>query len=134
MKNTMKKLASLLLLAALLCLSVSALAAPSAGNLLHFIPTTITVEAKSVLVEGYFVNLNKDCDIKNLTKVEMDVYKSGDLLISGDFGDINQFTVKSMGTKYQSFTFNGDHELNVGTYDCNDHYYVAFSCSFTTVN
>ena len=117
-----------------LCFTSVAVAAPSRGELLRFIPTVITVESDSVTVEGYFLNLNEDCDIKNLKEVDMDVYEGETHLVSGNFGDINQFTIKSMGLKYQSFTFNGEHDLNEGVYNCNDRFYVAFSCSFTSVS
>ena len=130
----MKKILALLLLVlVLLGVSSIALAAPEVGDLLRFVPTEISVITDSVTVKGYFINLNEDLDIKNLTKVDMDVYKAGELLISGDFGDINQFTVKSLGAKYQSFTFNGEHDLNVGEYVCDESFYTKFSCSFTTV-
>lgn len=127
-----------LVLCLLLCLMVtvfvgSAYAAPSRGDLFRFVPTIITVESKSVTVEGYFLNLNQDCDIKNLKNFNMTVYKDGDELIDGEFGTINQFTVRSMGVKYQSFTFNKSHDLNNGVYNCNDHFYASFGCDFTYV-
>ena len=133
MKN--RSLTTMLILAIcamLMMTTATAMAEPSRGNLVHFVPTVITVTRDSVDVDGYFVNLNQDCDVLNFKEFEMGVYKDGELLISGDFGTINQFTVKSMRTKYQSFTFNQDHDLNPGVYHCNDHYYTAFSCKFST--
>ena len=123
-----------LLLCLLLTLTAGmACADSSRANLFRFVPTIITVETSSVKVEGYFLNLNSDCDIKSHKNFDMTVYKDGDVLTEGDFGTINDFTVKAMGVKYQSFTFNGAHSLNNGVYECNDHFYTSFGCDFTYV-
>lgn len=135
MKKQFGRKAVALMFICLCMLSVTSMASAdsSVGNLLRFIPATITVESESVTVEGYFINLNADCDVKNFKDFEMTVYKKGDELVSGSFDTINQFTVKSRGVKFQSFTFNGEHDLNVGTYECDDYFYAVFSCNFTTV-
>lgn len=122
-------LALALMVSALFCTGASA----DMGDLIRFIPTEITVSTNKVLVEGYFVNLNDDVTVKNFTNFEMDVYLDGDLLVSGSFGTINEFSVKPMGVKYQSFTFNGEHDLNEGTYTCGDKFYAVFTCDFKYV-
>lgn len=115
-----------LMVTALFCISASA----DMGDLIRFIPTEIVVSTDKVEVKGYFVNLNEDVTVKNFTDFDMEVYLDGDLLVDGSFGDINQFTVKPLGVKYQSFTFNGSHDLNEGTYSCGDKFYAAFTCDY----
>ena len=119
-------LALTLTVASLFCVSAKA----DMGDLIRFLPTQIEVLENKVTVEGYFVNLNKNVTVKNFTDFEMKVYLSGDLLVEGDFGDINQFSIAPLSVKYQSFTFNGSHELNEGTYTCDDDFYASFTCSF----
>ena len=127
----MKKLsAAVVTLALLLCLLFCQSASADIGDLIRFLPTTITVSTNKVVVEGYFVNLNQDVTVSNFTDFEMNVYLSGDLLVEGSFGTINSFSISPLRTKYQSFTFNGAHDLNNGTYTCNDNFYTAFSCNF----
>lgn len=118
-------------IALVLASCVAHAAAPSRGDLIRFIPTFITVEPRSVTVEGYFVNLNKDIDVGNFDNFEMSVYLDGELLVEGDFGEINQFMIKPMRTQFQSFTFNGAHDLNEGEYACSDMYYAVVSCDFS---
>ena len=120
-------LALTLLVSSLFCFHVKA----DIGDLIRFLPTEIEVLENKVTVKGYFVNLNEDVTVKNFTDFEMMVYLSGDLLVEGDFGDINQFSIKPLGVKYQSFTFNGSHDLNEGSYTCDDEFYTVFSCSFS---
>lgn len=119
-------LALTLTVASLSCVSAKA----DMGDLIRFLPTEIEVLENKVTVEGYFVNLNKNTTVKNFTDFEMQVYLSGDLLVEGDFGDINQFSIPPLSVKYQSFTFNGPHDLNEGTYTCDDDFYASFTCSF----
>ena len=129
-----KKLFAALLAAALLSLLVPAFATPSVGDLIRFCPTEIEVNYSSVLVKGYFVNLNTDYAVRNFRDFQMDVYKSGNKIVSGTFGTINEFAIEPGCTLYQTFTFNGTYDnLNTGHYDCNDQYYCAFACNFTSV-
>lgn len=128
--NAWKMFSAIVLVVCLMFAACGAFAEPSPGNLIHFVPTIITVESDSVTVEGYFINLNEDIEVYNYTDFEMDVYEKGELLVSGEFGDINQFTVSPMGAKFQIFTFNGSHDLNEGTYDCNDYFYTVVNCNF----
>ena len=97
---------------------------PSMGDLIRFIPITIDVSYNEVTVEGFFVNMN-DVAIGNLREFEMDVYRDNQLLISGYFGDINNFTVYPGRTQYQGFTFMGSHNLNNGYYVCDDFCYAV---------
>ena len=121
------------LLCALTLLPCAAFAEePSTGDLIHFIPTTISVAEDSATVYGYFVNLNKDKVVSNFYDYEMSVYRNGDLLLEGEFGEINEFSIDPMGTVYQSFTFNGEHSLNVGEYVCLDYDYCVITCRFST--
>lgn len=97
---------------------------PSMGDLIRFIPITIDVSYNEVTVEGFFVNMN-DVSISNFREFEMDVYRNNQLLISGYFGDINNFTVYPGRTQYQGFTFRGSHNLNNGFYVCDDFCYAV---------
>ena len=124
--------AILLILATLIPVTLTGALADT-GDRIHFVPTRIIVKTSSVTVEGYFVNLNTNCDVKNFSDFKMSVYKNGSLLVNGSFGEIHHFTVYAMGTKYQSFTFNGYHDLRNGTYECDDSYYCKFSCRFIKV-
>ena len=83
-----KKLFAALLAAALLSLLVPAFATPSVGDLIRFCPTEIEVNYSSVLVKGYFVNLNTDYAVRNFRDFQMDVYKSGNKIVSGTFGTL----------------------------------------------
>ena len=122
----------LIMLAMTLGFGTSAFAGQE-GNLIRFIPVNVDVTDRAITVNGYFVNLNQNCDVKNFRNFEMSVYRNGNQIATGSFGTINTFTVTAMATKYQSFTFNGRHNLNNGHYECNDYYYCAFSCNFTSV-
>lgn len=111
--------------------SASSSAEPTVGDLIHFIPTTVDVEDNAVTVYGYFINLNKNYRVSNFKEYEMDLYIDGELIISGEFGTINSFTVEPLGMVYQSFTFNGAHDLNVGSYVAGDDWYCVVGCSFS---
>ena len=120
------------LLCILLLLPAASLAeAPEIGDLIHFIPTVITVEEDSVSVEGYFINLNEDKVVSNFTNVEMAIYTEGEQLINGSFGAINEFSVQPLGAVYQIFNFNMDHDLKPGGYVCSDSEYAIVTCSFS---
>ena len=130
-----RRIAALVLALLCLCASVTALGdSPSRGDLLHFIPTVITVTANKVTVEGYFVNLNTDVSVSNFRDFEMSVYHGDELIIKGDFGKINDFTIRPLRAQYQSFTFTGSHNLRSGTTVCTDSYYCSFSCTFTSTS
>ena len=134
MKNRMVKRTIVVIVVLAVALSSGASAfAVQEGNLIRFIPTNIDVTDRAITVNGYFVNLNPNCDVKDFRNFEMSVYRNGNQIALGSFGTINAFTVTAMGTKIQSFTFNGRHNLKNGHYECNDYYYCAFSCNFTSV-
>ncbi len=108
-------------------------AIPSNGDLIHFIPTTIDVTSEYVKVTGYFINLNTEVSVRSFSDFEMDVYRNGSYLVGGRFGTINDFSVKPLGAKLQSFTFRGgDHGLTHGSYSCDDRCYCVVSMSFYT--
>ena len=118
-----------LMVTALFCTSASA----DISDLIRFIPTEIVVSANKVEVSGYFVNLNADVTVKDFTDFEMEVYQDGELLVEGSFGEIDAFSIKPLSVQYQSFTFNGAHDLNEGTYSCGDAVYAVFTCNYKYV-
>lgn len=118
-----------LMVTALFCTSASA----DISDLIRFIPTEIVVSTNKVEVSGYFVNLNADVTVKDFTDFEIEVYQDGELLVEGSFGEINAFSIKPLSVQYQSFTFNGAHDLNEGTYSCGDTIYAAFTCNYKYV-
>ena len=129
-RNATKKLIALCL-ALMLIFSISAAAGETVADRIHFIATTIKVYSNSVTVEGYFVNLNTGYTVKNFKDFNLYVYQNGSLLISGSFGKINQFSVKPLGVKYQSFTWrNRTLSWANGTYSCSDDIHCRFSCKF----
>ncbi|MBR3016629.1 MAG: hypothetical protein IKH57_06065 [Clostridia bacterium] len=131
----MKRTVALLLVFTCLCATSSALCARDApiGYYIRFIPTMITVGSETIKVEGYFVNLNSDVEVKNFKEFEMSVYENNKLVAQGDFGTINQFTVEPLGVWKQTFTFNGKHSMKIGTYSCDEKYSATFSCKFSYV-
>ena len=118
-----------LMVTALFCTSASA----DISDLIRFIPTEIVVSTNKVEVSGYFVNLNADVTVKDFTDFEMEVYQDGELLVEGSFGEINAFSIMPLIVQYQSFTFNGAHDLNEGTYSCGDAVYAVFTCNYKYV-
>lgn len=118
-----------LMVTALFCTSASA----DISDLIRFIPTEIVVSTNKVEVSGYFVNLNADVTVKDFTDFEMEVYQDGELLVEGSFGEIDAFSIKPLSVQYQSFTFNGAHDLNEGTYSCGDAVYAVFTCNYKYV-
>ena len=131
----MKKLVALVLVLACLCAVSPALCARDApiGYYIRFIPTVITAGTDSLKVEGYFVNLNDDLEVKNFTEFNLSLYQNNKLIVKGNFGTINQFTVAPLGMKKQTFTFKGKHSMKVGTYACDEKYSCTFSCKFSYV-
>ena len=124
-------LALTLMFTALFCTTAGA--SPDMSDLIRFIPTEIVVSTNKVEVSGYFVNLNGDVTVKDFTDFEMEVYQDGELLVEGSFGEIDAFSIKPLSVQYQSFTFDGAHELNEGTYSCGDTIYAAFTCNYKYV-
>lgn len=120
-----------LMFTALFCTGANA--SPDMSDLLRFIPTEIIVSTDKVEVSGYFVNLNADVTVKDFTDFEIAVYQDGELLVEGNFGEIDAFSMKPLSVQYQSFTFDGAHELNEGTYSCGDTIYAAFTCNYKYV-
>ena len=131
----MKKLLAVFLVIICLFNVSSALAARDApiGYYIRFLPTLIIVSSDSIKVEGYFVNLNPDVEVKNFKEFKMNVYENNKLIAQGNFGTINQFTVSPLSLWKQSFTFNGKHSMKIGTYSCDEKYSCTFSCNFTYV-
>ena len=105
---------------------------PDVSDLIRFVPTTIEVKPSQVIVSGYFINLDSSKSVSSFQNFTMDVYMGGSLLISGSFGTINDFTVYPGRTVYQTFTFNGSHDLNVGYYVCDDSCYCVTAFRFLT--
>ena len=132
MKKTMLKCLALLSVMMFLYAPMASAAQPDTGDLIKFVPTKVTVKSREVTVEGYFVNMNENYIVKNFREFEMDVYKDGELLVSGEFGTINQFSIYPLRMKFQSFTFKGSHSLNTGTYVANDGFYCKVSMRFTS--
>ena len=133
MKNKTIRALSFLSALLLLCMPFAMADTPDRGDLVKFIPFKITVKSNQVIVEGYFVNMNEDYTVKDFREFEMSVYDEGELLVSGDFGTINSFSIAPLRIKYQSFTFNGSHGLKIGTYVADDGYYCKVTMRFTTV-
>ncbi len=132
MKKTLLQLLALISVVMMLTMPLASAANPDKGDLIKFIPTKIKVTSSSVTVEGYFVNMNEGYIVKNFREFEMDLYDDGDLLCSGEFGTINQFSINPLRMKYQSFTFNGRHNLKTGTYVADDGFYCKVSMRFTS--
>ena len=132
MKKMMLRCLALLSVMMLLGVSMAAAATPDKGDLIKFIPTKVTVKTNQVVVEGYFVNMNENYIVKNFREFEMDLYKDGELLVSGEFGTINSFSINPLRMKYQSFTFKGSHNLNTGTYVADDGFYCKVAMRFTS--
>lgn len=103
----------------------------SRGDLLRFIPITVTVQNGYTDVDGCFVNLNHNCDIANLREIDMEIYRDENLLVSGKFDMIIPFSIKAMQTSEQSFRFKGKCALRSGVHKCTDRYYAVFSCRFS---
>lgn len=127
-KQSLRRILIVVMACVLLLLPASSVSAESYGKRIHFVPTEITVESQSVTVEGYFVNLNTNVSVGDFSDFQMMVYREEDLLVEGYFGNINKFSISPLSVKFQSFTFNGHHDLNVGRYECDDTVYAL--CGF----
>lgn len=114
--------------------------APSAAsgvepNWIRFIPSAIEVSSDKVTVEGYFINMNSSHAVRSFKEFSMDVYRDGSLIVSGEFGTINDFTIEPLGMRFQRFTFNGSHRNHSnGYYTCDDSYYTKTAFRFTSVS
>ena len=102
------------------------------GDLIRFVPMYLEVSSNKVTVKGVFINLNTDCAVGKFRNFKMDLYQGSKLISSGNFGTINEFTIEPFGMKYQTFTYNGKHNLNSGTYVCDDRIYSVCSYKFYT--
>ncbi|MBR3109444.1 MAG: hypothetical protein IKH30_19990 [Clostridia bacterium] len=129
----MKRLVALLLVIACVCATSTALCYRDApiGYYLRFVPTMITVGSSYVKVTGYFVNLNDDVEILNITKLKMNIYQNNKKILQGDFGTISQFSIPPLDMYKITLTFKGKNSLKVGTYACDENYSSKFSCSFS---
>lgn len=102
-------------------------------NRIRYLPTQIEITKESVFVDGYFVNLNPHTKVGSFSEASMAVYLSGEMLIEGDFGTLNDFSMPPLSLMHQTFTFRGDYTdtLNEGTYLCDDTFYVCFDFTFS---
>lgn len=136
MKKNFVKIASAVTLTCAMtgAMVMPALAKPSKGDLVRFVPTEIEVDEDSeVWVKGYFLNLNEDVTVKNFKEVDLTIYYNGEKIVEGDFGTINKFSVKPLSAVYQSFTFSGvESSLSEGHYDCDESVYSKFSAKFSS--
>lgn len=101
---------------------------------IRFLPTAINVNSSDIEVEGYFLNLSTQYEVGNFRDFEMDVYKHGQWIASGEFGTINRFMVPPCSVYFQSFTYNSGYSQNLkqGSYDCNDSYYAVIGANFSS--
>ena len=61
----------------------------------------------------------------------LEIYQMGDLIVSGDFGNVGGFSVKPMSMTYHNFIFEGDHGIDYGTYACYDDVYaLTYAAAF----
>ena len=103
-----------------------------AGELIRFIPAYIEASTNKLTVYGFFFNMNTDVAVGGFRNYKMDIYYGNQLIASGDFGTINDFTIEPLGLRYQSFTYNGKHRLKNGTAVCGDKTYSVTSYKFYT--
>lgn len=103
---------------------------PTRGDLIHYIPVAITVDAESVMVYGFFTNLNPDCSVSNFRNFGLAVVMDGNLVASGVFGTLNNFTIGPEECIYYTFVFPGRSGLYPGAYICDDDDYGIVSCTF----
>ena len=122
---------TLVLVLALGVLAPGALAVmPTRGDLLRFIPIAVSVDASNVMVYGYFTNLNPDCSVSNFRDFGLAVFMDGYPVASGNFGQLNSFTIGPEECIYYTFVFPGRSGLYPGAYICDDDDYAIVSCTF----
>ncbi len=103
---------------------------PTRGDLIHYIPVAITVDADNVVVYGFFTNLNPDCSVSNFRDFGLGIVMDGNLVASGVFGTLNNFTIGPEECIYYTFVFPGKSGLYPGAYICDDDDYGVVSCTF----
>lgn len=131
MKNARRMLAVALIVMITVCaLAVPTFAEPSVGQLLRYIPTTITITEDETILEGYIVNLNTEYTISDFTDMEMTVWQAGEELFGGVIGDV-ELEVAPLSATYFCISFDSNFDLNSGEYDCDDNVYVTFSAGFS---
>ena len=103
---------------------------PTRGDLIHYIPVAISVDTESVMVYGFFTNLNPDCSVSNFRDFGLAVFMDGYPVASGNFGQLNSFTIGPEECIYYTFVFPGRSGLYPGAYICDDDDYGIVSCTF----
>ena len=118
----MKKVLALILTLCLVlsCLISGSVAFASDYALIRYIPTKLTVSDEEVAVEGCFVNMNKSGTLTGFQNFCMEVYVMDELLLYGEFGNIDGLRIKPMDMVYHTFIFEGPHDMVNGTYTCDD--------------
>ena len=135
-KKTHRAMPKLIALVLVLVLAFGTLAPaayaimPTRGDLIHYIPVAITVDTDSVMVYGFFTNLNPDCSVSNFRDFGLAVVMDGNLVASGVFGTLNNFTIGPEECIYYTFVFPGKSGLYPGAYICDDDDYGVVSCTF----
>ena len=135
-KRTRRAMPKLIALVLILVLAFGTLAPaayaimPTRGDLIHYIPVAITVDADNVVVYGFFTNLNPDCSVSNFRDFGLGVVMDGNLVASGVFGTLNNFTIGPEECIYYTFVFPGKSGLYPGAYICDDDDYGVVSCTF----
>ena len=135
-KRTRRALPRLIALVLILVLAFGTLAPaayaimPTRGDLIHYIPVAITVDADNVVVYGFFTNLNPDCSVSNFRDFGLGIVMDGNLVASGVFGTLNNFTIGPEECIYYTFVFPGKSGLYPGAYICDDDDYGVVSCTF----
>ena len=135
-KRTYRAMPKLIALVLILVLAFGTLAPaayaimPTRGDLIHYIPVAITVDTDSVMVYGFFTNLNPDCSVSNFRDFGLGVVMDGNLVASGVFGTLNNFTIGPEECIYYTFVFPGKSGLYPGAYICDDDDYGVVSCTF----
>ena len=135
-KRTRRAMPRLIALVLILVLAFGTLAPaayaimPTRGDLIHYIPVAITVDTDSVMVYGFFTNLNPDCSVSNFRDFGLGIVMDGNLVASGVFGTLNNFTIGPEECIYYTFVFPGKSGLYPGAYICDDDDYGVVSCTF----
>ena len=135
-KRTRRAMPKLIALVLILVLAFGTLAPaayaimPTRGDLIHYIPVAITVDTDSVMVYGFFPTLNPDCSVSNFRDFGLGVVMDGNLVASGVFGTLNNFTIGPEECIYYTFVFPGKSGLYPGAYICDDDDYGVVSCTF----
>lgn len=122
---------TLVLCLALSCLLCGTTAFAADMGLIRFVPTQIVASDGQLSVEGCIVNMNRSGTFTGFEDFTLEIYQMGDLVVSGDFGNVGGFSVKPMSMTYHNFIFEGDHGIDYGTYACYDDVYaLTFAAAF----